>query len=152
MRHATTALVTVMLGATAVIAQDRNAPARKDAAFTLPKGSAVCVKNVVGPPDSISKKIEIAIRDRLMRSGYKDGCVAGSNRRYEIRGYVLAQRERDRVKIAYVIDRIVGKNSVGRITGELFTTAAASSNDPWAAFTDDLAARIGEEGAAKLSP
>ncbi len=128
----------------------RSCPHRRPLPQTA-QAAGIAIAPVIGAPDNISKDLQGQLATAFERN--KIPAIRGSNAKgeYDLRGYVVAAREKAGTKISYiwdVTDR--SEKRVHRITGEEMAAGAASP-DPWSAVNAQVIQNIAEKTSAQIA-
>ena len=115
------------------------------------QASGIAIAPVIGAPDNVSKDLQAQLANAFEKN--KIPAIRGSNAKgeYDLRGYVVAAREKAGTKISYiwdVTDR--SEKRVHRITGEEMALGAASP-DPWSAINAQVIQNIADKTSAQIA-
>ena len=95
----------------------------------------VALNAIVGPPDALGKQMQQEFTSALQSQRVTVTASNDNNADFHLRPYILAAKEKNGIKVSYVLDVSdqAGKR-VNRFTGEEMV-AGNASRDPWAAIT-----------------
>ena len=102
----------------------------------------VALNSIVGPPDALGKQMQQEFTSALQSQRVTVTASSDSNADYHLRPYILAAKEKNGIKVSYVLDVSdqAGKR-VNRFTGEEMV-AGNASRDPWAAITPTVSQSV----------
>jgi hypothetical protein len=133
-----------------------SSPATPEVAVSTPPPSQpplakVAVAPVIGAPDAIAKQIQQEFTGAIEKQRVSVTANKEDRADYTLRGYIVAAKDKSATKVSYIWDVTdpSGKR-VNRITGEELVAANAanaSSKDPWAAVTPQVAQAIASKAA-----
>lgn len=109
------------------------------------------VAPIIGAPEAFSRDLQTQLATSLERRGVTVAKTATEKSEYTLRGYIVAAKERSKVKVSYIWDVTDGTGKrVNRMTGEE-SAAANSGKDPWAAIGSPLIAAIADKTAGSMA-
>lgn len=116
-----------------------------------PQSAKFAVAPIIGAPEAFSRDLQTQLSTSLERRGVTVAKSATDKSEYTLRGYIVAAKERSKVKVSYIWDvtDASGKR-VNRMTGEE-SAAANAGKDPWAAIGAPLIAAIADKTAGTMA-
>ena len=120
------------------------------AAAPLINQAKLSIAPVIGAPDAVAKQLSAQLSEAAdkQRVGIAS---AGDKADYTVRGYVVAAREKNGVKVSYIWD-VTDPNGkrVHRITGEEMA-GNSDARDPWSAVSPQIISTIANRTANSLA-
>lgn len=113
--------------------------------------ASIALAPIIGAPDSIGQQLRTQVTDAAARSKIAILADRDASANYGMRGYLVAARDRGRIKVSYIWD-VTDKSGkrVNRFTGEEGVAGAPGGKDPWSSVTPAVTQAIADRVAASL--
>lgn len=113
--------------------------------------SRIALVPIIGAPEQVSKQMQASLSGALAKQSVSVAPSATDKSDYTLRGYVVAARERDGVKVSYIWDVTdPAGQRLNRITGEEMVSGG-SDRDPWSAVSPQVVETITGKTATQVA-
>ncbi|HXF53015.1 MAG TPA: hypothetical protein VNK52_02720 [Hyphomicrobiaceae bacterium] len=131
---------------------DSVAPDAQQSAQAAPVNQTkIAIAPVIGAPDAVSKQLTAQLTAAIEKQRITVAKSPADKVDYTLRGYMVAAKERNGVKLSYIWDLTDGASKrVNRIQKEE-VVPGGDSRDPWASVTPQVVQTIADKTAESLS-
>jgi hypothetical protein len=111
----------------------------------------IAIAPVIGAPDAVSKQLSVQLTSAIEKQRITVTKSSADKADYTLRGYMVAAKERNGVKLSYIWDLTDGASKrVSRIQKEE-VVPGGDSRDPWASVTPQVIQTIADKTAESLN-